>query len=248
MFWLEMTWTELSALDREKTVVLLPMGAIEAHGPHLPLGTDGILAEAMVRRTCELLPEHGYQGLILPTQHWTFAGFAQDFPGTLSFASNGLEGWLRQLTAQLALQGFRLLGVANAHLDPGHLAGLETGLQGAPLKVAFPNLTRGRYARRLSQEFQSGACHAGCFESSLVLSQRPDLVRQHIAAQLPDVEASLVEAIARGDRSFAQAGGPQAYFGSPRRSTAMEGEASLAELAQILLEAILSAASDTPTA
>lgn len=245
MLWLEMTWTELSQLDRERTVVFLPMGAVEAHGPHLPLGTDGILAEAMARRACALLVEHGYQGLVLPTQHYSYAGFARAFPGTLSFDAAGVTQWLVQLMTQLAGQGFRILGIANAHLDPGHLGSLEAALVDAPMAVAFPNLTRRRLAQRLTAEFQSGACHAGCFESSMVLCERPDLVRLSIASELVDVEASLVTAIARGDRCFHEAGGPHAYFGSPRRATALEGETSLNEMAQMLVEAVLSVATDT---
>ena len=245
MLWLELTWTELSKLDRERTVVILPMGAVEAHGPHLPLGTDGILAEAMARRSLAHLAEHGYQGLILPTQHYSYAGFAEGFPGTLSFDAQGVARWLGHLMAQLKEQGFRILAVANAHLDPGHLSCLEKAFESAPLRVAFPNLTRRRLAQRLTAEFQSGACHAGCFEGSMVLCERPELVRQEVAKALPDVEASLVTAIARGDRSFAEAGGPQAYFGSPRRATALEGEVSLGELARMLVESVLSVASDT---
>jgi len=239
MQWLESTYTELAQLDRSKTVVILPVGAIEAHGPHLPLGTDGILAEGMARSAAAKVKEHGLGAVILPTYHWTVAGFAEDFPGTLSFAASNVVHWLRDLTRSLAQQGWMALAIANAHLDPGHLECLRMGLDDPPLPVIFPNLARRRWAQRLTAEFQSGACHAGQYEGSMVLALRPDLVRQEVAAQLDDNPHSLVEAIQAGKSTFAQAGGPQAYFGSPRQASAHEGLQSLDTLGQILLEAIL---------
>jgi creatinine amidohydrolase len=177
--------------------------------------------------------------VILPPLHFTVASFAEGFAGTLSFSPATVRAILTDLTAQLAAQGWRMLAIANAHLDPAHLSCLHDSFQESPLPVVFPDLTRRRLAARLTPEFQSGACHAGQYEGSIVASLRPDLVDWEAARALPDNPSSLVTAIREGKRSFAEAGGPQSYFGSPRGINPEEGQASLVELGRILAEAIL---------
>src|SRR5258706_3224712 len=77
----EMTWEEVRALDRARTVAILPAGAIEAHGPHLPLGADEVIASAMARSGAEALQARGIATLILPPLPFTAAPFAAGFPG-----------------------------------------------------------------------------------------------------------------------------------------------------------------------
>ena len=231
MNWLDMTWTQIAKLDKNRTVLILPVGAVEAHGPHLPLGTDGIISLAMAQETVRQLRALQIKGIILPPLDFTVAGFAQAFPGTISFQPATVKAILHDLIQSLNQQGFTKIAIANSHLDPGHLQSLRE----ADLKVTFPDLTRRKNAQRLTPEFQSGACHAGQFESSIVLRARPHLVKPH---DLPDNPASLVDAIRKHKTTFAEAGGPQAYFGSPRLASAAEGEASLHTLGKILTEAI----------
>lgn len=235
----DLTYTEFSGLDRTRCLALLPVGAVEAHGPHLPLGTDGIIAEAMARAAGDRLSRAGWTPLLLPGLDFTVAGFGRNFPGTFNFRPETVRLWLQDLTSELARWGLRALGVANAHLDPGHLQSLHAGLADAPLPVAFPDLTRRKHAQRLTPEFQSGACHAGQYEGSVVLASRPDLVRLQAARELEDNPRSLVDAIRGGLGSFEEAGGRQAYFGSPRRICADEGHATIAVLGEILAEELL---------
>lgn len=241
----EITWTEAAALDRERTVAILPVGAVEAHGPHLPLGTDGLIAEAMAAAGARRLETRGFTPLILPTLSYTRAGFAAAFPGTLSVAASMVTALLVEVGTRLAEQGFRCLALANAHLDPEHVRSLLRAAQSLQaeggLRVAFPDLTRRTWARRLTAEFQSGACHAGQFEGSLVLALRPDLVREAVRLRLAPNPRSLSQAIRQGQRTFEEAGGPQAYFGFPAQATAEEGRATLETLGSILEEAVLEA-------
>jgi creatinine amidohydrolase len=239
MYWRQLPYSEIEAYDSQTTVLILPVGAIEAHGPHLPTGTDGVISEAMAEAAVPQLKAHGLQGLILPTLDFTVAEFARDFVGTLSFSPATVKAMLADLGQNLRRQGWRHLAVANSHLDPGHLACLRQALADFPLTVAFPDITRGRLARQLSAEFQSGACHAGQFEGSIVLARRPEWTRPQVAASLPDNPRSLVEAIGQGKSSFGEAGGSRAYFGSPRQASAHEGEASLEVLGRLLVESIL---------
>ncbi len=239
----EMTWEEVRDLDLEESVAILPVGAMEAHGPHLPLGTDVIIAEAMARACGEELDAGGGTVLILPPLSYTRAGFARAFPGTVEIARETVTATILEVAASLAHHHVGTLALANAHLDPDHLASLRSAVSSAPegIRVVFLDLTRGSVASRLTEEFRTGACHAGCYEGSIVLAEAPELVREEIARELEPNPSSLSEAIAEGVRTFADAGGPRAYFGWPADATAEEGRETVATLGRLLAEAVAEA-------
>jgi creatinine amidohydrolase len=241
----ELTWEEVRGLDRARTVALLPCGALEAHGPHLPLATDIVIAEAMAREGASRLEQRGVPSVVLPTLSFSAAPFAADFEGTVSIAPATVTALVLDVARELTRQGFALLGLANAHLDPTHRASLAEAAARARserlLKLVCPDLTRKPWATRLSEEFKSGACHAGRFEGSIVMAARPDLVREEIRSALEPNPASLSSAIRVGARTFGEAGGPRAYFGWPADASADEGRRSVAVLGGILAEAVESA-------
>ncbi len=239
----EMTWTEVRDLDPEATVAILPVGAVEAHGPHLPLSTDRIIAAAMAEDGARRLAGRGLTCLLLPPVDYTSAGFAAAFPGTVSIRPETVTSLLADVGAGLARTGFRRLAVANAHFDPGHLQSIYDALgrirSETKLAVAFPDVTRKPWASRLTDEFKSGACHAGRYEGSVVLTRRGDLVRDDVRSALPANPASLSSAIRDGLTTFEQAGGAQAYFGDPAAASASEGEQTVAALGEILEQAVM---------
>ncbi|HEY5048404.1 MAG TPA: creatininase family protein [Rhizomicrobium sp.] len=239
----ENAWTEIRrALDGEKPVVaILPCGAIEAHGPHLPLNTDVVISEGMANRAATALRESGCMAMVLPPLAYMPASYAQAFPGTVGVSAATASALLLEIAASLKAQGLACLALANSHFDPANVAMLREAAQeirATGLRVAFPDFTRRRLARTLSAEFQSGACHAGQFETSLIMALRPDLVDDDERQRLPDNPASLTDAFAKGARSFEAAGGPDAYFGSPRGASAREGENTIATMACALVAAI----------
>lgn len=243
-----MTWTEVAVLDRARIVALLPAGAVEAHGPHLPLSTDGVIAGAMAEAAARRLADRGLLPLLLPPLDYTAAPFAAAFPGTVSIRPETVTALVVDLARSLAGWGLRCLAIANAHLDPAHLAALHAAAAAARtevgIAVAFPDLTRKPWALRLTEEFRSGACHAGRFEGSVVLAARPDLVRDAVRRELFPNPASLSAAIRAGQSSFAEAGGPQAYFGDPAAASREEGEETIETLGRILEEAVLAVFQD----
>jgi creatinine amidohydrolase len=240
----EMTWEEARDVDRGRTVAVLPVGAIEAHGPHLPLATDCVIAEAMARAGADRLEARGVPAMVLPVLPYTRAGFASGFPGTISASAATVTAIVADIARSLSAQGFRGLAIANAHLDPEHLASLHAARDAAArdgVEVVFPDITRKPWGGRLTEEFRSGACHAGRFEGSIVLSERPDLVRDDLRRELPANPRSLSAAIAEGKRTFEEAGGPRAYFGDPAEASAEEGAETIAALGGILADAVLEA-------
>lgn len=237
----DLTWEDVRRLE-DPVVAILPIGATEAHGPHLPLGTDCIIAEAMAEEGVRRLAGDVGSALLLPTLAYTAAPFARDFAGTLSISPDAVAGVLEGVAEGLAKAGAAVLVLANAHLDPSHIACLRDAVARLAgrggMAVAFPDVTRRRLAERLTEEFRSGACHAGRYEGSIVLAARPDLVRTEVASALPSNPASLVNAIAAGHDSFEAAGGARAYFGWPAEATAEEGRRTIGILGEMLAESV----------
>jgi creatinine amidohydrolase len=213
--------------------LLLPLGATEAHGPHLPLDTDTLLAEGLARRVAEARPG----ARVAPAFTDTACAFAAGFPGTRTVP---VEQERRALAARL--RGLLLeaehVALVNLHFDPDHMAAVKQARADldalAPGRVAFPDFTRRAHAQRLGGEFATGACHGGEFETSLLLALAPERVGRF--EHLPAFDVDLARAIREGKRSFRELGLTQAYCGHPATATAKEGERLLGVLAAIVLE------------
>ncbi|MCA9644103.1 MAG: creatininase family protein [Polyangiaceae bacterium] len=237
----DLTYQELERRPKQRLVVVLPVGATEAHGPHLPLGTDVIISEAMAERAITRLAAHDVDALVAPSFAYSVADFAGDFSGTISIRAETATALLVDLGTSLARHGVRYLALANAHLDPTHIGTLYAAREqlGGKLDIIFPDITRKPWALRLSDEFKSGACHAGQYEGSIVMARAPELVREELRLGLPANPSSLSVAIREGKQSFQEAGGPLAYFGRPAEASAAEGEQTIDTLAEILCEAVV---------
>ncbi len=236
-------WTTVrDALKSGKPVVaILPCGATEAHGPHLPLSTDVIISEGMAAHALGALEERGAIAAVLPPLAYMPAEYAAAFAGTITVSAATAKALMLDIARSLKAQGFACLALANSHFDPANVAMLREAaeeIRALGLPVAFPDFTRRKLAQTLTAEFQSGACHAGQYETSLVMAARPDLVDDGARRELKDNPASLTEALAKGARTFEQAGGPDAYFGYPRNASVAEGADSLKTMAKALVFAI----------
>jgi len=242
--WAEATWADIDAAT-EPLVALLPVGAVEAHGPHLPLATDNLISEAMALEGARLLADQGVQAWVLPVLTYTAAPFATGFRGTVSVSPATVTALIVDVGRALAAQGVAVLAIANAHFDPANIESLYAAVGTLQLesgiRVVFPDLTRQPWAQRLSEEFRSGACHAGQYEGSVVMAVAPDLVDESARLSLAANPVSLSEAIRAGKRSFEEIGGSQAYFGDPAAASSEEGQATVALLGKILAEAVTSA-------
>lgn len=237
----DLTWEEAAAL--QGPIALLPVGATEAHGPHLPLATDVIISEAMVAEAAQGLSASGECALIAPSLAYTAASFAQAFAGTISLSPETVTATIVDIARGLERFGCRCLVLANSHFDPVHMGSLAQAAkqcnEDGILHVIYPDMTRKPWALRLTDEFKSGACHAGQYEGSIVMAARPDLVREEIRKSLPSNPASLSTAIRAGHHSFEEAGGPRAYFGHPAQASAAEGQETIRVMGAILVEAVL---------
>ncbi|MFZ5481299.1 MAG: creatininase family protein [Myxococcota bacterium] len=217
-------------------VAILPTGACEAHGPHLPLDTDVRIAVAMAEGAAARLAN----AVVLPPLTYGIAKFARNFPGTLSIPAELVTGWVTEVLCAAHAAGARGLAVANAHLEPAQVDALFAACEQVKARtgvaVAFPNVGSKRNAERLAARVAPLDGHAGLYETALVLAVSPDRVVGH--TRLADVEASLAAGIRAGATCFEEAGGPDGYFGTPGKATAAIGDALLDELAAILVEAM----------
>lgn len=225
-----------AAIKNRPVVILLPVGAIEPHGPHLPLDTDVIISQAACEHAAHGLAVRDVLALVAPAIAYGVTNFASDFSGAISVSRDALVAYLRAVVDGWLSTGAAHVCVVNNHLEPAHDAAVResiAGLGARQASVASP-LTR-RWARTLSDEFKRGACHAGEYETSIVQAAHADSVREEIRAQLPEVDVSLSDAISRGIDTFVGMGLSKSYAGAPARATAAHGDDMLARLAEMIV-------------
>ena len=230
----EMSWTEVDEALKERPVAILPVGAIEAHGPHLPLNTDTVIATEMARRGAAKLKEQGVHALILPPVYFTVVDFGAGFAGTLGVTPQTSIALLRDVCVA-ASKKFRAVAIANIHLEPGHIECVKTAVEEARkagASVCWADITKKRWVENLGESFKQGD-HAGAFETSLMMAVAPDQVRERERISLPPVDG-LMAALKKGAKTFAEAGGEDAYFGDPTAASSEDGESHFEALAEIL--------------
>jgi creatinine amidohydrolase len=220
----EMTWTEVDEALKDRPVALVPVGATEAHGPHLPVSTDTVIALELAKRTAAKLKEHGIPSLIFPPVSFTVADFGLDFAGTITVSPDTSVSLLKDLCVAAAKR-YRTVAFANIHMEPRHLECLKRAIEEAKkagASACYCDLTKKRWAELLGDAFQQGD-HAGAFETSLMMAAAPNLVRERERISLAPMEG-LVPALKKGAKTFTEAGGEDAYFGDPTAASAEEGE------------------------
>jgi creatinine amidohydrolase len=219
-----MSYPELEG--REGAVHLLPLGATEPHGPHAPLTTDTIIAVGICVRAADRLFDE-LDVFVLPPVSYGVTRYGADFPGAVSIS----EETLRSLVSEIAAN-FERIVLVPAHLEPEQVWTLRD------LALPLFDITRKERAERLTDEFRAGAGHAGRYETSLVLADRPELVD---TGRMRELEAKMIDmpaAIRSGQTSFVAMGMDQAYAGAPAEATAEEGEQTFAVLTDMLVELI----------
>lgn len=231
----EMTWTEVEETLKEKRpIALLPVGTTEAHGPHLPITTDTIIALALARRCAAKLEERGLHALIVPPITFSVSELGAEFPGTVSLPPDTVVALVRDVCIALS-KSFRAIALVNVNQEGANVEALKKAVEEAEKAGAHACLTdfaKKRWVEQLGKAFSAGD-HAGSFETSLMMAAAGDKVREKERISLPPMDG-LAAALTKGAKTFAEAGGEDAYFGDPTAATADEGEASFEALSGIL--------------
>ncbi len=235
------TFRALCAAGRP-VIALVPCGSVEPHGPHLSLLTDVVISRGACGAAAPLLDARGLAPVIAPAIAYGVTDCAAGFAGAASIPAEVLTAYLRAVVAGLRAAGCAHVCLVNNHLEPAQDAAVRAAIAGLPraeASVACP-ATR-RWARTLSAEFKSGACHAGQYETSIVLAEAPALVDDAARATLPAVGISLSDQLRAGVSTFAAMGMDRAYAGDPAAASAAEGTELLARLAEMIVAEVTEA-------
>jgi creatinine amidohydrolase len=235
----EMSWTELEQALKERPLALLPVGTIEAHGPHLPVATDTVIAVEMARRTALKLKQRGLVALIAPPVTFSVSQLAADFPGTLGVPPATAVALVRDVCLALGKR-FRAVALVSVNQEQANLDALKQAAEEAKKAgggACFTELAKKRWSDRLGEAFGAGD-HAGSFETSLMMACARAQVREKERISLPPMDG-LAAPVKGGAKTFAEAGGEDAYFGDPTAASAEDGEAFFESLADILTLSIM---------
>ena len=184
MRWEELTTKRIDDLDRDRTVVILPLGSVEQHGNHLPLGTDSILAHDVALATAKQAGD----AVVLPPPWYGFSAHHMRFPGSITLRVETLMALVEDIVGSVIAHGFGRILVVNGHGgNSGAIDVLASTLGHMHYGTArIAALTYFQLAReaiadlRLSET--GGMGHAGEFETALLQHLRPELVDVKTAA------------------------------------------------------------------
>jgi creatinine amidohydrolase len=243
--WMEMTWQEIAGATTARWIAVLPLAAVEQHGPHLPLGVDSFIADGYLKRARDILPADlpvtflPIQRIGISTEHLAFAG-------TLSLsASTAIAAWT-ELGEGLARAGLRKLVLVTSH--GGNVAAME--LVARDLRARFGMLAvtvgwhRFGYPEKVfSGEEKKHGIHAGDIETSLMLAAMPGTVHMDKAARATPETIKMAQEFkwlgAYRPAGFAwmtQDLNPSGAVGDATLAKADKGEAALAQGAQAFVE------------
>jgi creatinine amidohydrolase len=191
--WQDLTTTDFARVDPARTIALLPVAAIEQHGPHLPLSTDVVINEGVVDEALRRLPTSA-SVLVLPALNVGDSLEHTAFPGTLSADLNDLLGLWLAVGRGVARAGVRKLVIFNshggqrAHVD---LAALRLRVAHGLLVVRAHSFSFGVPPGLFELDELAHGLHGGAVETSLLLHLRPELVRREALADFPSFGSTL---------------------------------------------------------
>lgn len=182
-FWAEYTARDFAALPHDRLIAVLPVGAVEQHGPHLPLSVDQAIIDGIVAATIPLISPD-CPALFLPTMPVGKSNEHSAWPGTLTFSASTLMAMWSEIGASVAAAGVRKLVMLNSH--GGQIAAMDIvardlRIRHRMLAVAANWFAMGHPPGLLTPEEERHGIHAGDLETSVMLALHPDLVQMEQA-------------------------------------------------------------------
>lgn len=234
--WIEMTWEDFRAGDPARWVAVLPVAAVEQHGPHLPVGVDSYIAEGYLARALKLVPD-SLPVTFLPVQWVGKSDEHLAFPGTLTLsAETAMRAWT-EIGESVHRAGVRKLVIVTSH--GGNSSVLD--IVARDLRVRFGMLavsaawSRFGYPEGLFTDIERAhGIHGGAIETSLMLALQPATVRKEQAAEFKPETLAIEREFARlrADRPagfgwMTQDLNPAGALGDARAASADRGEKAL---------------------
>ncbi|HVA89225.1 MAG TPA: creatininase family protein [Chloroflexota bacterium] len=235
---------EIAALAGDRVLVVLPIAAVEQHGPHLPVLTDTMIAEAVLTRALESRADDG-RVWSLPVQAYGKSNEHTGFAGTIGLRAETLAATLKDIARGVYAGGFRRLMLLNTH--GGNPEIVDYVARDLREELDLLCFTAHPYRFGLASDIISSAeqgygIHGGESETSLMLAIAPELVRtEHYTPELPPVRAFMKRFTLKGPASFGWLTrdlSVSGTIGDPRAADAEKGHVILEAEAQLVVELI----------
>jgi creatinine amidohydrolase len=243
--WMDMAWQDVAGADTGRWIAVLPLAAVEQHGPHLPLGVDTYIAEAYLARVDKILPDD-LPVTFLPLQRVGISAEHLSYPGTLTLsAATAIAAWT-ELGESLARAGVRKLILVTSH--GGNVSAMELVARDLRTRLGMLAVTVGWHRfgypdGAFSPEEKRHGIHGGDIETSLMLAARPQTVRMTEAPQATPATVAMAREFkwlgAYRPAGFAwmtQDLNPTGAVGDSTLARADKGEAALAHGAAAFVE------------
>jgi len=185
----KMTWEDVKKCIAEKSIVLVPVGSIEEHGPHLPLSTDSIIAEEVAKETARRVIKEGISILVAPTISFGYSSKnIMKFPGTITLEIDTFINLVFDYLNSIISHGFRRILVVNAHgQNSGALRVVARKIyEKTSVPIAIVPLCMLLAKEAITKHRRSdlgGVMHAGEVETSIILYLNKDLVKLERASK-----------------------------------------------------------------
>lgn len=228
----ELTSPEVAALDRDRTVLILPLGSVEQHGNHMPLGTDTLLAHAVSLAAAK----SAGMTAVLPPPWYGFSAHHMRFAGSVTLRADTLMAVAEDIVGSLVRHGFRRILIVNGHGGNNGVIDVLASTLGHKHygQARIASLTYFQLAREaiasLRQSGPGGMGHACEFETAMIQHIRPELVKMDRAqTTYPDPGSSYLTTDLLGGSAvrvyhdFADLS-PTGTLGDPSLATAEKGE------------------------
>jgi creatinine amidohydrolase len=194
-FWQDMTTEEFARLERERVIAVLPVGAIEQHGPHLPVCVDACINRGIVASALELLPDD-LPVTVLPMLPIGKSDEHLAFPGTLTLSAETVIRLWTEVGDGVARAGVRKLVLFNSHGGQVALMDIvarELRIRHDMLVMAWSWFAAEMPAGLFAEPEVRFGIHAGAIETSMMLYLRPDLVQMSEAGNFPPLMGEMAQ-------------------------------------------------------
>jgi len=241
-----LSWVDIDALpDRANTVIVLPCGAIEQHGPHLPCSVDSVIASGVVGRALDKLPS-SVPAFAMPTITYGKSEEHLHFPGTMTLTGTTLLSTVVEIGESVYRAGFRKLVFANGHGGQPQvleMAARELRLRHGDFVVVPVGVTRlpNASSKQISEQEKRLSMHAGHSETALMLALAPETVRMDRAAASfpPPFPIKLLSPDGRPACAWtARDFGPSGVIGDPTHATVEQGREILETLSDSWMQVL----------
>ncbi|RLF42091.1 MAG: hypothetical protein DRN17_08120 [Thermoplasmata archaeon] len=229
----EMSWKEIEKAEKD-AILFLTVGPMEEHGPHLPVGTDFLIAKHVEKEAMKALEKEGIETISLPSLPIGCCRMARDFPGSISVNWKAVRDVIYTILHSVSKMGFKYVIICNFHMDPHHIKAIHSAMDKVKgINVCEP-FSAYHYAGNLWPSIEEeGEVHADMKETSIALALFPKLVKEW--QKLPPVKIKMDGPDALF-KTMKEMGAEQGYVGAPSLANEEYGKKFMEKLVKICID------------